>query len=95
MEAGFPTQAQSSDEGSDRDVGWRGKDLDVKRNIVATHLKPGAEEFLLHPFLVLQGRVTADVLDWQLTPIMRVTYHAGAAAISMCGAVARQHGVCA
>ena len=58
-------------------MGWRAEDKGVKRNVIATHLQPGREEFLLHPFLVLQGTVTADVLDWQLSPIMRVTYHAG------------------
>ena len=74
---GTTSAPSASDGDSGHALGWRAEDKGVKRNVIATHLQPGREEFLLHPFLVLQGTVTADVLDWQLSPIMRVTYHAG------------------
>ena len=39
--------------------------------------EPEGEYYLLHPFLVLQGFVEVDILDFRHEPIARLTYHAG------------------
>ena len=54
-----------------------GRPRTAEHSAITVPEEPEGEYYLLHPFLVLQGFVEVDILDFRHEPIARLTYHAG------------------
>ena len=54
-----------------------GRPRAAEHSAITVPEEPEGEYYLLHPFLVLQGFVEVDILDFPPEPIARLTYHAG------------------